>query len=230
MVLELSQFLDKGRTVYYNENTLKRFNNKTKYWDTRGFSKELVARYELGYDPHTQRGTIPIRSHDGKLVGIQGRTTRKDNSAKYVFIRNVPKNKHLFGLHLIKTDWVVVVESALAAIRLAGFNIPAVSTLGSSVSEEQSQYLNSFKKVYMLFDNDDAGFLGMFGNMEKKRFSGAAWNKITTKVYLPTDEDYGDIDNLSEYELKYIIKNSRNAHVWMPLLSSKTFQSVLPAA
>lgn len=230
LVQEISQFIDKGRTVYYNEKLLERFKNQTKYWRGRSFSDKAIEKFELGFDSRTQRGTIPIRDHEGRLVGVQGRTVRKDTTAKYVFIRNVPKNKHLYGIHLIESDWTVVVESALAVIRLWDLGIPSVATLGSSVSEEQAQYLNSFSKVYMLFDNDEAGFLGMFGNMEKKRYNNSAWRKVSTKIFLPDDDSYGDIDEMSEYQIKRILKTSKNAHVWIPLLSSKAFTNVLPAA
>lgn len=221
MVREVEMFLAKAKTIYYPEEILKQYKRSTGYWTERGFDNKTVKKWELGYDPYTQRATIPIRSWDGRLIGVQGRTVLPDETAKYVFIRDLPKKRHLYGLHLIDSDWVVVTESALATLRLDMFGIPSVSTLGSSVSEEQAGHLNSFKKVYMLFDNDDAGWIGMLGNVEKKRFKSSAWAKISSRVYIPSSEDYDDIDLLTKNEVTGIIQSSWNAHVHVPISLSR---------
>ena len=224
---EVEMFIRKAKTTYYPENILKAYKNKTNYWDKRSISPEIVKKYELGYDPRTKRATIPIRSHDGHLLGVQGRTVERDVDAKYVFIHNFPKQRYLYGLHLIEEDWVVVVESAIATLKLAGYGIPCVSSLGSSISVEQAQVLNGFKKVYMLFDNDVPGWYGMLGNTEKRRFSSSAWARITgSKVYIPSSEDYGDIDDMTKEQVMSLLRTSLNAQIHVPLSTSKRLSGI----
>lgn len=226
LLKEVTMILEKAEDRFYSEKVLEKYNFWHKYWASRGVTKELAERWTLGYDPKTSRVTIPIRSHTGKLAGVQGRTVLKNDTNKYTFIKNFSKKRHLYGIHLIEdSDWVVVVESVMNVIKLDSMGIPAVSTMGSSVSEDQASTLNSFGKVYMLFDNDEAGWLGMLGPTESpekfRKSKLAAWKKINSKVYIPSIEDYDDIDNLNKEEILEIIKTSKNAQVTVPIRVSK---------
>jgi len=225
LLKEINRTLNIQEFQIYPNSVLERFSSKTAYWKKRGLSKESIIKYELGYDAKTKRVTIPIRDHDGRLVGVQGRaidTVGEKEHGKYLFLYDLPKRQYLYGLHLIdSSSYVVVVEGVVPTIRLMEMGIPCVSTLGSVVSVNQAYLLNGFEKVYMLYDNDEAGWDGMIGPPNKPNSQLAAWKKIKTKVYIPTNEDYSDIDGLDKDSILDIIKTSKNAHVNIPIANSK---------
>lgn len=227
---EVSRYLKNIEIEPYQESVLDNFKHYTDYWDGRGISREYQEKFELGFDPKTKRATIPIRSVSRKLVGVQGRATTKEGEeyGKYLFLYDLPKKRYVYGLHLMDTiDKVVVVEGIVSAIRLNSMGIPTVSTLGSVISDEQAEQLNGFSSVYMLFDNDEAGWFGMIGpNPKDKPHSKiAAWKKLKTRVYIPTSEDYDDLDLLLKEEIEDLLESSKNAHVWVPLMMSEKFSA-----
>jgi len=219
---EISKYTETQFDKIYSDSVLNQYQVDHPYWRTRGIGPKIRKKFELGYDSSSARVTIPIRDHTGKLVGVQGRTILKSvDEDKYKFIQPFSKKQHIFGLHLMDTtDEVVVVEGLIAAIRLYSLGIPCVSTMGSVVSIKQAQFLSSFKKVFMLFDDDDAGTYGMFGPLNKPKSNIAAWKRINSKVYIPTIS-YEDIDNLTKEEIQNILFTSKIAEIWVPILKSK---------
>lgn len=219
--MEISRRISKKEYQKYPEDVLEQYDYPTRYWDNREIGKKTQKQFELGFDRQSARATIPIRSLNGDLVGVQGRTVIEGEPNKYKFLYRCNKKQHLYGLHLIDhSDCVVVVEGVVAAIRLNGLGIPSVATMGSVVSWEQASHLSSFSKVYMLFDDDDAGNYGMFGPTNKPQSKVAAWKKIDSKVYIPRNP-YSDIDGLSSDQIKEILGESMLAQVWVPILQSK---------
>ena len=66
----------------------------------------------------------------------------------------------LFNLHrLAETEHVVVVEGFFDAIRLHELNVPVVSVMGASITDEQVALLvdAGTRYVTVMFDGDDAG-------------------------------------------------------------------------
>lgn len=58
--------------------------------------------FEIGFDPETNRYTIPIRSEIGDLVGVKGRYFYREvpsNENKYVYLEPCSKSKILYGLY-----------------------------------------------------------------------------------------------------------------------------------
>lgn len=58
--------------------------------------------FEIGFDPETNRYTIPIRSELGDLVGVKGRYFDRqvpEYSSKYIYLEPCAKSKIIYGLH-----------------------------------------------------------------------------------------------------------------------------------
>lgn len=119
-------------------------------------------------DLFRNRLMFPIHNSSGDVIAFGGRVM-DDNApgGKYV---NSPttelytKGRELYGFHktkydIRKADQVLICEGYFDFLRLYeyGFNI-CVATLGTALTTEQIQLLYPYtKKVYMLYDADEAG-------------------------------------------------------------------------
>lgn len=128
-----------------------------RYYQGRRISENSINKFLLGYSDNQDMVTIPVMTPDGKsFVGFVARSVEgKDfkNTPK------LPKSKILFNLHRAKLhDTVYVVESSFDAIRLDQNGVPAVATLGATISKKQIELLTKyFNSVIVVADNDDAG-------------------------------------------------------------------------
>jgi len=110
---------------------------------------------------YSGRVMLPVRDLEGVLYGYLGRsvdhTSKPDSShtAKYLFPKNLPKSKFLFGAYELREQSPVkvlyVVESPFCVLKFAMWNLPAVSPFGWAVSEEQVELLKQLTRgiVYL---------------------------------------------------------------------------------
>jgi DNA primase len=100
---------------------------------------------------------LPIRNAESfELMGWQ------EKGASGRFFKNQPagvkKSKTVFGVEVMATDILVVVESPLDVVRLRCAGVEgAISTFGAIVSEEQVKIMRRADKVIAAFDSDAAG-------------------------------------------------------------------------
>ena len=164
------------------------------YYAGRRITEDSMRKFSLGYSEAQDMVTIPVHSPDGMLVGFVGRSVEgKDfkNTPK------LPKGKTLFNLSKTKTSRrVYVVESSFDAIRLDQCGMPAVATLGSNVSNIQTDLLNKyFNDIIVIADNDDAG----------NKMSQRLQDKLGAKVsVLHLETQYKDIGDMEDSEIKAI--------------------------
>lgn len=144
----------------------------------QGFPMELLQQFDIGYDELHQRITFPIRDHEGRLMGINGRSTIQQGGRYKVYkdeyeawglpIRNTKKSRYLWNAHRwykqvlprnSPESAVILVEGYKACMRLAQHGFENVAALqGSSMSPHQQQVLERLgATVYLMLDNDPAG-------------------------------------------------------------------------
>lgn len=145
----------------------------------RGFTPDTLTSWRIGYDPISQRLTIPVTNIDGELVGIKGRTWQPKSKVKnkYMILGDKPgmpkrygfgryeKSRVVFGLDRWFTEGkLVLVEGELDVIALAQIGIAAVCTGSSSVSREQAVMLRDYAdELVLYFDLDNAGINAIAG-------------------------------------------------------------------
>lgn len=123
--------------------------------------------------------------------------------------KGLRKQMHIIGMHLWDTGKpVFIVEGLFGYLHLLSigadqyFNIG--STMGASISDYQVERLRMFgKPVYILFDNDKAGRIAMFGTDKKQ----GAISKLEHKVNLFLPKWPKCSNELSEKIEKYLLKN-----------------------
>jgi DNA primase len=193
------RLIEKPDYVPYDEVLVKRLNSTAlesprakSYYSGRKITESSVRKFSLGYSEKRDMVTIPVHSPDGILVGFVGRSVEgKDfqNTPK------LPKSKVLFNLHRIKASKTVyVVESSFDAIRLDQCGLAAVATLGSNVSNIQTDLLKKyFNDIIVIADNDEAG-----GNMVSK-----LQDRLASRVsVINLDKQYKDIGDMEDEGIK----------------------------
>ena len=128
------------------------------YFYSRGILDHTIKDFSLGYSVNQNMVTVPLRSPDGMLVGIIGRSIE---GKQFKNSANLPRNKTLFNINRARKHGgkIIVCESAFDAILISQAGFPnVVATLGAHLSKEQVQLLNRYAStIIIMTDNDEAG-------------------------------------------------------------------------
>lgn len=147
---------------YWPEVSLQRFAFPHDGWAQRGFDGPTVDSWGLGYDPVSDRLTLPLRDVYGRLLGVAYRRMDQTRYGKYVYPKNFPKKKNMFGSWKVRektTDRVALVEGPTDVIRVQQAGIPALGIYGSYFSDDHLILLHrlNIKTVVCFYDNDQSG-------------------------------------------------------------------------
>jgi hypothetical protein len=146
-----------------NPAVLGLYNRCSTYMLRRGFDKETLRIWDVGFDRMRKSVTIPVWTPDGKFVGLSRRTVLPDYEPRYWhdFEHGVRKQV-LYGENMLtpisESNPVIVTEAQLSTVwnyQWGFFN--SVATLGSKVSREQISRISKFPYVLLAFDGDVAG-------------------------------------------------------------------------
>lgn len=172
---------------YLPEETLKQYNYYHPYMWKRGLTKEIVDKFQIGYDKITNSIVFPIRDSNGGLVGV----TKRKVDTKYFYIdEHMQKVVYLLDYILKnKITTVYICESQLDALRLHTWGYAGVALLGTGC-EEQYDILNKsgITTYFLCFDGDYAGRLGI--QKFKKNIKDTA---LINVVQLPNGKDICDL-------------------------------------
>lgn len=152
-----------------------------KYMQRRGFGPDVLTKWEFGYDPISDRITMPVRDERGKLVGFKARAY-DDRQPKYLVLGDKPNkperygfpcyfpSRVCFGAHMIPDNCeLVVCEGELNAIAVTEkTGRPAVAINGSHFSDRHARIIRNFaKRVILFLDEDKAGEAAVWGWVDK---------------------------------------------------------------
>lgn len=121
----------------------------------RWLKREAIDVYQVRWDSDTRQWVLPLWDTRGSLLGAQYR----QKGSVYTLPEGMNKSVTFFGYPQVKEfDYAVLVESPLDAVRLFGLGIPAFSTLGAWVHQEQVRLMaRLFSYIVLALDNDKAG-------------------------------------------------------------------------
>lgn len=125
--------------------------------DHRGFSKETIDYFGVGYSAKRNMITVPMHDSNGRPVGMIGRSA-DINDKTFKNTTSLPKSKTLFNIHRAKRyETVYITEASFDGMSVfEATDIPNfVSTLGGSLSAYHVQQLDRFfSTIIILTDND----------------------------------------------------------------------------
>ena len=128
-----------------------------------GISLNTQRFWGVGYDPYTNRLTIPIYSEIGHLLTVKGRIFQdkiEDGQNKYLYLFPTNKSRILFGLDknldaIIRQGKVYVTESEKAVMQLYDMGYYGVATGGSKISKYQINMLTRLGvQIIFAYDKD----------------------------------------------------------------------------
>ncbi len=127
-------------------------------------SYETQAEFEIGFDPKSNRITIPIRTELGDLAGVKGRYFYKDvpkNKSKYIYVEPCSKTKIIYGLYktlpFIKKKGVIYIgEAEKFVLQLWSYGFYNSGALGGkTLSDYQADMLVRLgARLVFCFDKD----------------------------------------------------------------------------
>lgn len=176
------------------------------YMLDRGFSIDVLDKFEIGWDKISQRITIPIRDDQGNLVGFKGRAL--EGQPRYIVLGGpeygfdpYQTKKVLFGLDKAEIEEeIIVCEGELNAIALHQHGYKnAVGISGKIISDEQAELIKKYgQKVVLIFDEEEDAI----NNAKKLRVT------IPTAIIPAHDKDPADMDAT---ELAWLLQSKKSS-------------------
>lgn len=216
--------------------------NKYKYPSANGFQEaidylrsrenpidpKVIDILNLQYYETEKRIVFPVYHTDKKLYGFTGRTIlNEDDYPVYESGRPFPKvrdfsglNKERFilGSHLWEKGKPVLIQEGLMGLAYTYgigadeyFNLGA--TMGARLTDYQASILIEFgETVYLLYDNDQAGDVALYGKIKDEQHQGnGAVDKLKKNIPVKVPEwveNKYDPDELSLSMYKDILYNT----------------------
>ena len=147
----------------YPEDILRPYGNTPNIRFLRdGISLRTQRKWNVGFDPLSQRITFPIRSPGSEIIGIKGRCnyTPDEYEAKYLYLQNCAMSQTLFGYsenyNNLYENHILLFESEKSVMVCDSMGYHNAVALGSNnLSETQAKLLLSVnpKSVIFMLDN-----------------------------------------------------------------------------
>lgn len=117
------------------ENYMSRYENdreKLLLWEREGISKETMERFQVRYDPFSERIVYPIRDVNGNIINVSGRTLDPDYKAKgqrkYTYFKPLGTLDTIYGLaenmpYILEKQELILFEGAKSVMQADGWGI-----------------------------------------------------------------------------------------------------------
>jgi len=188
--------------ISIDEGILEKYDNTHRYLLERGFKKETLEHFEIGYcsdvnDRLYDRITFPWRDTNNRLVAINARTV-SNKKPKYLFKSGSNKECTFYNLNNIRKspEPIILVEGEKDVLRLWQLGYKrAVAIGGSDLGQRKWILRKHTSAVIMALDMDKPG-------LEARR-------KISEQLYplmevmsikLPSNKDIADIKTKEEMD------------------------------
>jgi hypothetical protein len=183
--------------------------------EVRGIPEETVVAFKAGY------GDVEVKLNDGTkvkskriviphywkgdLVGWQSRRLLDDGTPRYVSSPDFPKDVTIYNHDPRNRPDVVVVESALSVLSKTHL-MPIVATFGASVTDRQVRLLALHRRLFLWFDNDEAGWNATASVAER----ASPYTQVFA-IQSPYAADAGDVDDATAFSL---VEQAVPIHLW----------------
>lgn len=178
----------KNKKKSLSEATLGSLQFYHPYMWQRKLTKEIVDKFQIGYDSNKEMISFPVWDDQGKLVMITYRSVKDKR-----FYIDKDTEKPVYLLNFIKAEKiprVYVCESQINALTLWSWGYPAIALFGTG-SKYQYEILNKspIREYILCFDGDEAGDKG------KDKFIKNIRNDVfVSYIKIPRGKDINDLE------------------------------------
>lgn len=209
-----------SKSVILPDNYMQRYdkdNDKISLWLSEGISEASINKFQVFYDSFSDRLVYPIRTTDGKIINISGRTLDKDWKAKdlrkYTYFKPLGVLDTLYGLaenkdDIIKKREIIIFEGAKSVMLADTFGIVnSAALLTSHLNQFQLKILAQLGcRVVFALDKDIC--IKDDENIRRlKRFVKVEYildtNNVLDAKMSPIDAGFDVWENLYEGRLSY---------------------------
>lgn len=216
------------------------------YAYSRGFDDEDIDKWRLGWVPHTDptrasgRFVFSIVNDWGQTAGFSYRNMEEffprpelpDKGAKYFNSPNsiiFNKGSILYGLYAIKRlirelDYIIIAEGFGDTIIAQKYGLPAVSLMGTSLTEEHIKMIGRYtKNVIVWLDGDPGGIGATLRHLDPLRAEG-----FSIKVLNTPNKDPDEVILEYKHDIhSYVLDNARLAGDFEISLHMNKYKSAL---
>jgi hypothetical protein len=170
------------------------------YLNARGITDAIISEYWLGWGEFYGKWwiTIPIKDIEGNFAFFKLRQDPNQGNEKITFPKGIEAQIYDWETLQKNTDKIFICEGELDRLLLMSKGIPAITgTHGAGTfKQEWCENIEKGKKIYVCFDNDEAGKKGA----EKALKMLASVSNKTYFVALP--EEVGAGGDITDYFIK----------------------------
>lgn len=185
----------KEEKAILDESELNKYSYYHNYMWKRKLTKEVIDRFEVGYDPKQNMLVFPVRDEKGILRFITGRSV---TSHRFMIPEDVDKPVYLLYYMLQNNiKRIAVAESQINALYMNSLGIPCVGLFGTgSYTQLETLRKSGIRNFILLFDGDAAGRKGA-----KRFIENMGDDVFITDVVLPEGKDVNDMTKEQIYKL-----------------------------
>ncbi|NLR94929.1 toprim domain-containing protein [Flammeovirga agarivorans] len=156
IVTDLKEEEDVAKVIQEKEPLLHDCRRLSKEYLSRGYRRTTLRKFLIA-EASTGVTAIPYFENN-KVVAIKTRWINAKGDREFHVEGILERKKFLYNLDKVSNaKKIALVEGESDVWRLDQYGIPAVATLGTSVTLDQALLLLDFEEVVLFFDNDIAG-------------------------------------------------------------------------
>jgi hypothetical protein len=196
------------------------------YLIRRHVTEEAAVTLDLLFDPDERRILFPVRDDEFNLYGFTGRTILEESSFPY---EDFPKVRDYAGLRkeqLLLNEQnfdsnkpTIIVEGLFAVAHAVSVRADKIAnimaTMGAHMSDFQAEKLiDHGKPVYMLYDDDLAGDVGLLGRLDEKTHKhagGGALDKLKSDVMTFIAAYPESVDDVDKFSFEDFVNSMKHA-------------------
>lgn len=179
---------------YVSEEELKRYRYTVPYMYERKLTDEVIAKYDVGYDPAfvmktgqkpVECITFPVRDKNHNTLFLCRRSIK---GKMYNYPVNV--TKPVYGIDMIdhSKPYLLICESCINCLTAESWGYNAVALLGTGNPYQYNQLIQAHFTHYILcFDGDDAGHKATRRAKKALKKFGMVW-----VIHMPDGKDVND--------------------------------------
>ena len=177
------------KTQYIPYEELNKYRYIHNYILNRGISKEILIKFDVGFDPESECITFPIKDIHGNILFIAKRSV---NTKWYHYPMGV--DKPLYGIYELNkfypnTKSVIICESMINCLTCWTYGQPALALNGTGSYNQIRQLSKLPYREYILgLDPDNAGRMG-----SEKIINNLKTKKLLKQLVIPEGKDINDL-------------------------------------